>query len=138
MIDSFIKFKVLKVFIKEFFTLFILSSVLINSTNIISQEDTLQKSSQLEAVLNWTAKDSIILAYSEKIKIEAFCFKEKPIYCTQFHPELRLEDLKNRMQTYPHYINKILGISMEEFIEKRCFEAKESENLLNQFIKTYF
>ena len=61
MIDSFIKFKVLKVFIKEFFALFILSSVLINSTNIISQEDTVQKSSQLEAVLNWTAKDSIIL-----------------------------------------------------------------------------
>ncbi len=61
MIDSFIKFKVLTVFIKEFFALFILSSVLINSTNIISQEDTVQKSSQLEAVLNWTAKDSIIL-----------------------------------------------------------------------------
>ena len=61
MIDSFIKFKVLKVLIKEFFALFILSLVLINSTNIISQEDTVQKSSQLEAVLNWTAKDSIIL-----------------------------------------------------------------------------
>ena len=61
MIDSFIKFKVLKVFKKEFFALFILSLVLINSTNIISQEDTVQKSSQLEAVLNWTAKDSIIL-----------------------------------------------------------------------------
>jgi len=27
---------------------------------------------------------------------------------------------------------------MKEFIEKKCFEAKESENLLNQFIKTYF
>jgi len=83
-------------------------------------------------------KNSVILAYSEKIKIEAFCFKEKPIYCTQFHPELRLEDLKNRMQAYPHYINKILGITMKEFIEKKCFEAKETENLLNQFIKTYF
>ena len=33
-------------------------------------------------------KNSIILASSEKIEIEAFCFKGKPIYCTQFHPEL--------------------------------------------------
>ena len=61
MIDNFIKFKVLKVFIKEFLTLFILFSVLINSPNILSQEDSIQKSSQLEATLNWTAKDSIIL-----------------------------------------------------------------------------
>ena len=61
MIDHFVKFKVLKVLINEYFRLFILFSVLINSLNIASQEDTIQKSSQLEATLNWTAKDSIIL-----------------------------------------------------------------------------
>ena len=83
-------------------------------------------------------KNSIILASSEKIQIEAFCFKNKPIYCTQFHPELRVKDLRNRMQTYPNYIKKILGISAKEFLQKKCFEARESENLLNQFIKTYF
>ena len=37
---------------------------------------------------------SIVLASSKKIKIEAFCFQNKPIYCTQFHPELRVDDLK--------------------------------------------
>tara|TARA_B100001758_G_C18202277_1_gene500467 strand:- start:37 stop:762 length:726 start_codon:yes stop_codon:yes gene_type:complete len=83
-------------------------------------------------------KKSTILASSEKIKIEAFCFKNKPIYCTQFHPELRVQDLRFRMQTYPRYINKILGITTEKFLETKCFEAKESENLLNQFINTYF
>ncbi len=82
--------------------------------------------------------NSTILASSEKIKIEAFCFNNKPIYCTQFHPELALEDLKYRMQTYPKYVKKILGISQKEFLETRCFEAKETENLLNQFIQTYF
>ncbi len=83
-------------------------------------------------------KNSIILASSKKIKIEAFCFKNKPIYCTQFHPELRVEDLRHRMEKYPHYIKKIHGISKNEFLETKCFEAKETENLLNQFIKTYF
>ena len=83
-------------------------------------------------------KNSTILASSKKIKIEAFCFNNKPIYCTQFHPELRVKDLKYRMKTYPNYIKKILGISTQEFLDTKCFEAKESENLLNHFIKTYF
>ncbi len=83
-------------------------------------------------------KNSTILASSKKIKIEAFCFNNKPIYCTQFHPELRVKDLKYRMKTYPNYIKKILGISAQEFLDTKCFEAKESENLLNHFIKTYF
>ena len=42
------------------------------------------------------------------------------------------------MQTYPNYIKKILGITTEKFLETKCFEAKESENLLNQFINAYF
>lgn len=83
-------------------------------------------------------KNSIILASSDKINIEAFCFKNKPIYCTQFHPELRLEDLKYRMLTYPQYVKKIHGITIEKFLKNRCFEAKESENLLNNFIRNYF
>ena len=78
-------------------------------------------------------KNSTILASSKKIKIEAFCFNNKPIYCTQFHPELRVKDLKYRMKTYPNYIKKILGISTQEFLDTKCFEAKESENLLSKF-----
>jgi len=83
-------------------------------------------------------KDSIILASSKKIEIEAFKFKEKPIYCTQFHPELKVEDLKKRMKTYPKYVEKILGISNAEFIEKHCFESKEAESILKKFVKFYF
>ena len=83
-------------------------------------------------------KKSIVLASSKKIKIEAFCFENKPIYCTQFHPELRVEDLRFRMSTYPQYIKKILGISHQKFIQEKCFESKETENLLKIFIKTFF
>ena len=67
---------------------------------------------------------SIVLASSKKIKIEAFCFQNKPIYCTQFHPELRVDDLKKRMRNYPKYIKKILNISEKEFIDNYCFESK--------------
>tara|TARA_Y100001968_G_C19408576_1_gene745079 strand:- start:570 stop:1295 length:726 start_codon:yes stop_codon:yes gene_type:complete len=83
-------------------------------------------------------KEAIILASSKKIEIEAFRFKNKPIYCTQFHPELRVQDLKKRMKTYPNYIKKILGISNKEFIENHCFESKEAESILKGFVNFYF
>jgi len=83
-------------------------------------------------------KNAIILASSDKIEIEAFRFKEKPIYCTQFHPELRAEDLNKRMKSYPKYVKKILGISEKEFIEKHCFESKEAESILTHFVNFYF
>jgi len=83
-------------------------------------------------------KESIILASSKKINIEAFRFEEKPIYCTQFHPELKVSDLKKRMKTYPKYVEKILGISHEKFIKEHCFESKEAETILKKFINFYF
>lgn len=81
---------------------------------------------------------SIVLASSKKIKIEAFCFQNKPIYCTQFHPELRVDDLKKRMRNYPKYIKKILNISEKEFIDNYCFESKKSESLLTNFVNYFF
>ena len=82
--------------------------------------------------------ESIILASSKKIDIEAFCFQDKPIYCTQFHPELKVNDLRKRMKTYPKYVKKILGISNDKFIKEYCFESKEAETILTKFVKFYF
>ena len=83
-------------------------------------------------------RESVLLASSKKVKNEAFRFIKKPIYCTQFHPELNKNDLKERMETYPAYIEKILGISKKEFINTRCFDSKDTEKLLLNFINTYF
>ena len=81
--------------------------------------------------------DAILLASSKKVKNQAFTFKSKPIYCTQFHPELNKSDLEKRMITYPSYVKKILGISQQEFKQKKCFESRDAEKLLSQFISTY-
>ena len=91
-----------------------------------------------EDIVERLPNDAVLLASSEKVKNEAFRFDKKPIYCTQFHPELNKNDLKERMETYPAYIEKILGISKKEFINTRCFDSKDTEKLLLNFINTYF
>ena len=91
-----------------------------------------------EDIVTKKPENSIILASSEKIEIEAFCFQNKPIYCSQFHPEIRVEDLKKRMRNYPKYINKILKISEKEFIDNHCFESKKSESILINYVNYFF
>ncbi len=44
------------------------------------------------------------LASSAKVENLAFRFRDKPIYATQFHPELDLEGLRARMRRYPRYL----------------------------------
>ncbi len=90
-----------------------------------------------EDIVDQLPKDAILLASSDKVHNEAFKFKEKPIYGTQFHPELHIKDLEKRMKTYPNYVSKILGISQEEFIEKKCFNSKDTSSLILNFVKYY-
>tara|TARA_B100000700_G_C14912626_1_gene793047 strand:+ start:528 stop:1253 length:726 start_codon:yes stop_codon:yes gene_type:complete len=90
-----------------------------------------------EDIVEKLPKKSILLASSKKVQNEAFRFIEKPIYCTQFHPELNKIDLKKRMQRYPSYIKKILGISQEEFFNEKCVESKDTDSLIIDFIKTF-
>tara|TARA_B100000902_G_scaffold331178_1_gene328483 strand:- start:663 stop:1385 length:723 start_codon:yes stop_codon:yes gene_type:complete len=90
-----------------------------------------------EDIVDQLPQDAILLASSNKVKNEAFCFKNKPIYCTQFHPELNKKDIKERMNIYPLYVKKILGISNEEFIQKKCFETSDTETLILNFMKNY-
>tara|TARA_B100000945_G_C20427100_1_gene621196 strand:- start:6791 stop:7522 length:732 start_codon:yes stop_codon:yes gene_type:complete len=89
-----------------------------------------------EDIVDKLPHDAILLASSKKVKNEAFRFKKKPIYCTQFHPELKKNDLKQRMETYPSYVRKILGISNSEFLKRHCLEAKDTEQLIRKTIHT--
>ena len=54
--------------------------------------------------------------------------------------KIRLKVLNKELKriTEPQYIKKILGISHQKFIQEKCFESKETENLLKIFIKTFF
>ena len=90
-----------------------------------------------EDIVDRLPNNSILLASSKKVKNEAFKFKKKPIYCTQFHPELNKSDLQKRMRTYPNYVTKILGINQNEFLRNYCYESKDTETLIHNFIKTY-
>ncbi len=77
---------------------------------------------------------AVLLASSERVANQAFCFPNKPIYCTQFHPELRRNDLVERLKAYPQYVELIAGTSIAEFAET-CRDTPEAEALLPRFIQ---
>ena len=76
---------------------------------------------------------AVRLASSQLVENQAYRFDDRPIYCTQFHPELRCEDLWERVRTYPEYIERIAGITFERFVESLA-ETPEAESLLRRFV----
>ncbi len=80
---------------------------------------------------------AVLLCSSARVENEAFTFPGKPIYATQFHPELELSDLLKRLYAYPEYVEKITGLSLSEFT-KTCHETPETQHLLSRFVKHVF
>ena len=78
---------------------------------------------------------AILLASSERVENQAFRFAGKPIYCTQFHPELNRELLLDRLRTYPTYVESIVGIPFSEFVTSLT-ESLETQELLPRFIRS--
>jgi GMP synthase (glutamine-hydrolysing) len=74
------------------------------------------------------------LAFSEKVANQAFRIPGKPIYATQFHPELDRQTLIERVHAYPQYVEKITGETIEQFIES-CQETVETNQLLGRFLR---
>ncbi|MEX0703571.1 MAG: type 1 glutamine amidotransferase [Planctomycetales bacterium] len=77
------------------------------------------------------------LAFSERAENQAYRFEGLPIYCTQFHSELRCGDLWQRVRTYPEYIANIAGLPVERFGEM-IHECPETEELLPRFVEQVF
>jgi GMP synthase (glutamine-hydrolysing) len=77
---------------------------------------------------------AVLLASSDRVTNQAFCFPGKPIYCTQFHPELRREDLLLRLDAYPQYVECIAGMTVAEFASL-CHDAPAAEALLPRFVQ---
>jgi GMP synthase (glutamine-hydrolysing) len=79
--------------------------------------------------------DAVLLASSDRVREQAFRFANKPIYCTQFHPELDRTALLERVRAYPEYVERIAGVPYEEFTD-HCRETPESNTLLKRFVST--
>jgi len=77
------------------------------------------------------------LASSDKVANQAYRFNGKPIYCTQFHPELSRDDLLDRLRNYPRYVECIAGVPLDE-VARECAETPEAAKLLRNFVEHVF
>ncbi|PQO35957.1 type 1 glutamine amidotransferase [Bremerella cremea] len=75
-----------------------------------------------------------LLATNSRVAQQAFRFDHRPVYCTQFHPELTLDSLHKRIEAYPEYCERIAKIPFDEF-RRQCEPGPESESILRYFIK---
>ncbi|MBI1247725.1 type 1 glutamine amidotransferase [bacterium] len=73
-----------------------------------------------------------LLASNDRVAQQAFRFDGLPVYCTQFHPELTLETLMQRIEAYPEYCERIAQIPFDIF-RRQCHAASQSETLLKLF-----
>jgi len=76
---------------------------------------------------------AVLLASSDTIENEAFCFPDRPIYCTQFHPELDKAGLIARLTQYPEYI-PLTGARDIEELERITPETDSAEAILRRFL----
>ncbi len=79
---------------------------------------------------------AVRLAGSELVRNQAMKITDRPIYGTQFHPELTRSALIERIRAYPQYIERIAGIPFDEFVT-RCRDTPESASLLQRFAARY-
>ena len=77
--------------------------------------------------------DAIHLACSSTAPYQAFTFADRPIYATQFHPELTRHRFLERIRNYPEYVERITGQTFGEF-EAGVGTAEKSQGLLSRFI----
>jgi GMP synthase (glutamine-hydrolysing) len=77
--------------------------------------------------------DAELLASSQRVKEQAFRFVGRPIYCTQFHPELDQAAMLERVIAYPEYMARIARISFDEFVQN-VRETPEANSLLRRFV----
>ena len=77
-----------------------------------------------------------LLASTDLVENQAFRFEGKPIYCTQFHPELNRDDLLERVRAYPEYVERTASLTMEQFIAS-CQDTPAAESLLPRFARLF-
>jgi len=81
--------------------------------------------------------DAVLLASSNRVAEQAFRFEGKPIYCTQFHPELDRQSMLERVMVYPEYVARIARVSFDEFVHN-VRETPEVNSLLRRYVELIF
>lgn len=81
--------------------------------------------------------DAVLLASSPRVAEQAFCFAGRPIYCTQFHPELDRVAMLERVVTYPKYVERIAQTPYDNFVHA-VRETPEANMLLRRFVEVIF
>lgn len=83
-----------------------------------------------------TLPDQLVnLAYSKKAPVQAFKVDERPVYATQFHPELTMAQNRTRFENYIEgYSNDKVGMDVET-IRNSYRESAETYLLLPEFMK---
>ena len=80
---------------------------------------------------------AVLLGSTDLVTNQAFRIDGKPIYCTQFHPELTLTTYMQRVWNYPWYVERIVGVPLEKFAPT-CTETPEANQLLRRFVTHVF
>jgi len=75
-----------------------------------------------------------LLASSAKVENQAFRFDDAPVYCTQFHPELRASDVVLRLRAYPRYVERLAGDPARPLTES-LRETPQTEGILARFVE---
>lgn len=78
-------------------------------------------------------RGATLLASTARVENQAYRFDERPVYCTQFHPELDRDGMLRRFRTYPKYAKEVVGLSVEE-IAAHVVETPEAARLLRRFV----
>jgi GMP synthase (glutamine-hydrolysing) len=89
-------------------------------------------------VVDTLPEDAQLLASTSLVTNHAYHFPGKPIYCTQFHPELTLDDLLHRLRQYTKYVKGITGLTFDDFVAQRCRQSPKADHLLSRFVDVVF
>ncbi|MCY3615348.1 MAG: type 1 glutamine amidotransferase [Bacteroidetes bacterium] len=80
---------------------------------------------------------AILLAGTPLVENHAFRMSDAPLYCTQFHSELKVPLLKQRLRAYPQYTEQIAGMPVDELIGT-LQETPEANSLMRRFMNHVF
>jgi GMP synthase (glutamine-hydrolysing) len=81
--------------------------------------------------------EAVLLASTDRVREQAFCFRDRPIYCTQFHPELDRTAVLERVVAYPEYVTRIVRVPFDSFLAS-VQETPEANSLLRRFVEVLF